>query len=272
MVVAISWYFIATQVVIPHYQGNVYRDNSFRFFDYMGSTHSEFLHTLLFRPWVPLLHVLSIQSAIYVVVMVAPVVWGLTWRHLGPLVGAIPCVVVNLISNDASFRSPLTHYAWPIVPFVFLAVIATLAAGDGWFKSGRPIVYWVSALVLIGLVARARTLDFAQSIAGATGNERRKVLAMIDDDGGVLTTHQTASHLSHREIIQFIFDNPKFVALRLPPEEKIDWVFVDLREDSIVSIKPYAMELLKKYEADSHFRMIYDNDDLYLFHRIAPGT
>jgi len=272
MAVAIPWYFIATQIVVPHCAGDNFHDNMFRFFDYMGASQSEFLHTLVFRPWVPLIHILSVQTAFYVVVMGAPVIWGLSWRRLGPLVAAMPCVVVNLLSNDAAFRGPFEHYSWPVVPFVFLAVIATLGAGEGWFKSGRPIVGWTVALVLIGLVARAHQLDFAQSAAGATGTERRKVLAMIDDGGGVLTTHQTAAHLSHRKVIQFIFYAPKNPALRFPPADQIDWMFIDFHEDSIINIQPHGTELLEKYRADPHFRLIYHNGDLYLFHRIAPGV
>jgi uncharacterized membrane protein len=272
MAVAIPWYFIATQIVVPYYAGNNFHDNMFRFFDYMGATQSEFLHTLVFRPWVPVIHILSVQTAFYVVVMVAPVIWGLSWRGLGPLVGAIPCVAINMLSNFPGFRSPFEHYSWPVVPFVFLAVIATLGAGGGWFKSGRAVIGWTMALVLIGLVARARQLDIAQFTAGATGTERRKVLAMIDDGGGVLTTHQTAAHLSHRKVIQFIFYNPPDATLRLPPADQIDWVFIDLHEDSIISIQPHGTEVLDKYRADPHFRLIYQSGDLYLFHRIAPGA
>jgi uncharacterized membrane protein len=246
--------------------------NMYRFFSYMGSNQNEILRTLVFRPWVPLLHVLSIPTAFYILVMVAPVIWGLSWRHLGPLVGAIPCLAINFLSNVDEFRSPFTHYSWPVVPFVFLAVIATLAAGRGWFHSGRAIILWTMSLVLIGLVARARELDFAQAAAGATGTERRKALAMITDDGGVIATHQTATHLSHRKIIQYIFYYPANYTLRYPPTDKIDWVLIDFHEDSIVVIQPHATELMAKYQADPHFRLIYHSGDLYLFHRISPGA
>jgi uncharacterized membrane protein len=272
MALAIPWYFIATRIVIPHYTANSPHSNMYRFLDYMGSNQNEILQTLVVHPLVPLAHLLSLKTAFYFLIMIAPVIWGLSWRHLGPLIGAIPCLAINLLSNVDAFRSPFEHYSWPVVPFIFLAVISALAAGAGWFKSSWAIIAWTMVLVVIGVAARAREFDVDQAVAGATGTERRKALAMINDDGGVLTTHQIATHLSHRKVIQFIFYAPGNQILTLPPPEQIDWVLFDFHEDSIAAIEPHATELMNQYQADPHFRQIYHSGDIYLFHRIAPGA
>ena len=62
------------------------------------------------------------------------------------LLPAIPAVVVNLAADPETMQSALTgHYAWPVLPWMFIAA----AAGTIWLarRSRRLVLIWVGVLV-----------------------------------------------------------------------------------------------------------------------------
>ncbi len=265
---SVVWYPIATKLAMPYF-GHGHYNNGFRFFSYMGDTPGQILHTMLLRPQVPLKWLASPKTVIYVMAIFVPVFWGLSKRSIAPILCAAPCIAINLLSKSQAFRNPFFHYSWPVVPFIFLGVIAAVAHGEGIFKRARPVIIWSAVLVLIGGVLRVHEVSGKQLRAGASGDEKRRLLAMIDDQGGVLATHQTAPHLTHRKVIQFVYDNTDPV-FKMPPDSEIEWVLLDFDEDSILSVEPFAAEILQKYQKSADFHEIYQHGALHLFRRSGP--
>ena len=76
LVISAVWFVIATRILIP-IVGQGHQFNGYRFFAYLGKTPGEILRTILLHPLIPLRFVLSKASAIYLIVLFAPVWWGL---------------------------------------------------------------------------------------------------------------------------------------------------------------------------------------------------
>ncbi len=260
-----AWFVIATTVIIPHF-GHGHQPDSARFFSYMGHSQSEILRTMLLRPWIPVRMILQGPWVVYLGTIIVPVMWALSPKKLSPLLCAIPCILLILLSTKDAFHSPFNHYSLPVVPFVFLTMIDSLAEKSGWFTRERSIVLWSVAILLIGLLVRLTQTEPKQVVTPTSSAEKRRMLAMVNDEGGVLASHQMVPYLAHRQVVQFIYGLSE-PTLRLPPDDQIDWVAMDFDEDSMRNAGKFAVDVLRKYESDPAFKQVYHSNALYLFHR-----
>lgn len=267
----VAWFFFATRWLIPHF-GQGHQFNPLRYLSHYGSTTGEVVKTLLLRPQVPLRFVASKGTVFYLAVIFVPVAWGLSPRRLAPLLGALPAMAVNLLSDRAELRYPFNQYSLTVVPFLFLAVVDTLASGRGWLRSPRAIGIWITCLAVAGVAARASRLNVGQAVAGATNAEKRRVMAMVSKDGGVLTTQHMMSHLSHRRVIGYVADPVNSPLYILPERDLIDEVLLDFAEDDMRNAGDFGRDLLASYERDPAFRLVYQHGSLYLFRRDGRPT
>lgn len=267
---SVVWFVVATKLVIPYFgQGN--QPDSTRFFSYMGESESQIMATMLLRPLVPLKALVDGPWLFYLAAIIVPVMWGLSPRRLSPLLCAIPCMLLILLSTKEEFHSPFHHYSLPVVPFVFLAMINSLPTKRAWFVRERYIVIWSVAIVLVGVIARIGRPEPKQVAVAPSDVEKRRLIAMVNDDGGVLASHQMVPHLAHRQVVQFIYGLSE-PTLRLPKDDQIDWVLMDFDEDSMRNAGKFAVDVLRKYQTDPQFKQLYQRGSLYLFHRDRTGT
>lgn len=262
--IAVLWFVIATKFVIPWF-GQGHQPDSARFYSYMGHSQAEVLRTMFLRPWVPLKVLLDTPSLLYLAAIFVPVIWGLSPTRLSPLLCALPCVLLIMLSTKEEFHSPSHHYSLPVVPFVFLALINSLVTKRRWLVPGKYIVIWSVAIVLAGIAARVGKAS-SKVIPVARDFDKRRLIAMVNDDGGVIASHQMVPHLAHRDVIQFIYGLSE-PTLSMPPDDRIDWVVMDFDEDSMRNAGKSAVDILRKYEADPDFKQVYHEGSLYLFHR-----
>ncbi len=88
LVAGIAWFLIATQVILPTF--NPQQITSLSRYGYLGASVSEIGRNLLFEPGRIFKVVLSLDNLKYLVLVFAPVIWGLSLKHLTALVPAIP--------------------------------------------------------------------------------------------------------------------------------------------------------------------------------------
>jgi uncharacterized membrane protein len=268
MVLSVVWFVAATRIIIP-FVGQGHQLNGYRFFGYLGKTPGEILRTILLHPLIPLRFVLSKASAIYLIVLFAPVWWGLRPRHLHPLLGALPCIAINLLSQEDNLHNPFFHYSLAIAPFVFLAVISALAARGAWLSRPWMVGAWLGLVILGGAFFRGAHALAEQSPQEPSRAERQALIDMVGETGGVLSTHQLTSHLMHREMAYYVFDPAYEPNMHLPPPSAFDWVLLDFHESSLIETGAFGREILRKYQANPKFIQLRGSEGLYLFHRIA---
>ncbi len=262
------WFVVLTRIVIPWF-GQGHQMDPYRFFTYLGKTPGRILQTILLHPLIPLRFICSKASAIYLGALILPVWWGLRPRYLAPLLGAFPCLAVNLLSQEAYLHDPFYHYSLAIAPFVFLAMIDALAAHAGWLSRPWMVGGWLALILFGGISLRGLHALSQRSPEEPSRAERQSFVDMVGDTGAVLSTHQLTSHLMHREMAYYVYDPAYEPAMHLPDPGDVDWVLLDFHESSLIESGDFGRAVLRQYQADPNFIQLRSADGLYLLHRIA---
>lgn len=261
LVVGLSWTLFAISLLIPHWKGGEHA--AFARYAYLGSSVSQSLHTLVSHPELVLAHIASVSSARYLVLVIGPVLWGLSARRLSPLLAAIPLFLLNMLPDYPMQRDLVHQYSLPILPFLWLSVVFGTATGKTLLSRPRDIlVFALAAFLLFGrygvYVKYLATLD--------TWNSTRHALATVPGEAPVLTDNFLAPHLSHRRFIQLISSDSS--PADLPPGTHLVFntrhPWPDTREA--------ALRLLHKIDSDADWELLYDQKGMFVYRKriMAP--
>ena len=253
----VAWFLIATQVIIPFFSGG--EAAAVGRYSYLGNSVLEIASNLVFKPGLILGKVISLDTLEYLGLLVLPVVWGLSPQHLTPLVSAIPTLVLNILSDKQVQRDLIHQYSLPVVPFLLLAVISTLAANRGWLRSRRAIILWS----LLAFLALAKYGYFGSRYLSSldTWQATREAKARIQTPGGVLTTNRIAAHLTHRRLIKFVDDlTPLSTDLT-----QFEYVLLNVRHPGGTGSPKFTANLVSQLKKAELFQLRYQRDDVYLF-------
>ncbi|MGA8896386.1 MAG: DUF2079 domain-containing protein [Planktothrix agardhii] len=122
----ITWFLIATQVMIPFYSGQEAAGVSR--YDYLGDSVLGVIFNTIIKPKLILGKLLSINTLVYLLEFSVAVIWWLNPQKFIVLVPAIPTLLLNILSIDPMQRSLIYQYSLPALPFLLLVMIETLAA------------------------------------------------------------------------------------------------------------------------------------------------
>lgn len=280
----VSWFIIATQALIPYFKdgkppGGVGR------YRYLGNSIPEILLSFLLRPELILGRLFSLKTLEYLLLLNLPIIWWLAPRYLTPLIAASPVFAMNILSDIDAQRDLIHQYSLPILPFLLMTVIYTIADGKCglWYwlwnlrKSQTDEAKNISTFVshrlpkfiiiwsCIGFLALAKYgyfwsiyLDYLDTWQAA-----RTAISLVQTKGGVLTTSEITPHLSHRQLIKIIVEEEN-----LPRDEALteyDYVLVNVRHPGWKSSQEYSTRLVDKLKVSSEFQLSYEQDDVYLF-------
>lgn len=259
LVSGIAWFLIATQGIIPFYGGwAASLGRHLPRYDYLGSSALEIAKNLLLKPGLILGQIFSLDTLEYLALLLAPVIWGLLPHHLTPLVGAIPTLAINILSDSPAQKNLVHHYSLPVLPFLLVAVISSLAGSRGWLRSGRVMIMWS----LVAFLALAKYGYFGSIYLNSldTWQATREAIALVQTKGAVLTTAEIAPHLTHRRLV-------KFTDVNSPPPNlaEFDYVLLNVRHPGWLSNQEFAASLAKQLENTQEFQLSYQRDDVYLF-------
>ncbi len=252
----ISWFIISTQLILPAFSGQ----EAFAVgrYSYLGDSILEIAINLVLKPGLILEKVFSLANLEYLILLTLPIVWGLSLASIKPLIPAIPCIALNLLADYQAQKDLVHQYSLPALPFLILAVIATLAAHQGWLQRPKHIICW--SLVAFLCLAKfthfgsiyLRTLD--------TWQATREAISQVQTSGGVLTTAAISPHLSHRQLIHFT------EASKPPADLKLyDYVLLNVRYPGWGSNQEFANSLVNQLKNQPEFKLSYQQDDVYLF-------
>lgn len=259
LIAGIASFVLTTQLIIPTFSGEeaaaIFR------YSYLGNSVLEIAKNLFLEPGRMFEVVLSFDNFKYLILVFAPVIWGLSLQNLAPLVPALPTLALNLLADYQPQKDIVAQYSLPIVPFLILAAIATLADGRGWLRSQRLIVLW-SLVFFFGL---ARWSYFFTKYLPTldTWQATRDAIALIQTKGGVYTTNEISPHLSHRTLIE------RMVTTEPHDLTKFEYVLLNTRHPGSNSSKEFATQLLEQLQKTPQFQMRYQRDDVYLFQKVV---
>lgn len=252
LIAGTTWFLVASLVIIPAFSGSEVA--AVGRYSYLGNSVLEIASNLLLKPELILERIFSLDTLEYLGLLILPVLWGISPQHLSPLVSAIPTLVLNILSEKHAQRDLIHQYSLPVLPFLLLAVISSLAAGKSWLRSRRAIILWS----LVAFLALAKYGYFwSRYLDLDNWQATRQAIAQVQE-GSVLTTHRIAPHLTHRRLIKFIDENP------ITAIAQFDYVLLNVRHPGVVRTSD-AAKLVNQLKNNQLFQLIYERDQVYLF-------
>ncbi|WP_206603112.1 DUF2079 domain-containing protein [Leptolyngbya ohadii] len=260
----VLWFLLTTQWIIPGLSGSEPAAIG-RYGILEGDSVLEMAVNLFLKPGVWLEKVFSIDTVRYLAIVLFPVIWNLSPRHMAPLVSTIPIVTLNILSANSMQRELYSQYSLPVLPFLLLSMIDTLAVGEGLVRQRRWILLWS----LIGFLWMGQwswfTWSYKKSIETWAAN--REAIALIPKhEGAVVTDDFLSPHLSHRPQI-FLF-TPRNTKSHL---KQADFFLFNLSHLNTKDMRERANKIFRRVKQDDRFELIYERDRVYLFKRQATG-
>lgn len=259
LITGISWFFIATQLIIPAFSNG--EAAAVERYAYLGNTVFEIVGNLILQPGIVLTKVFSVQTLGYLVLLAAPVIWGLAPRYLTPLVCAVPTLVLNILSDKSTQRDLIHQYSLPILPFLILVIIATVAADRAWLRR-RSLLIWTA----IAFLVLAKYSFFWSRYLRSVDNWSAtcEAIALVDTKGAVLTTHSIAPHLSHRPKIDFVDD----ISGHPGNFTTYNYILLNVRHPDGTRQPKFARGLVNEIKINPVFKLVYQRDEVYLFEKL----
>lgn len=265
-----GWFLVATQAVIPYFNQGREHAGIGRY-QYLGNSVFEIAINLILKPNLVLGRLFSLDTLEYLALSLLPVIWWLSPRQLTPLISAVPMLAMNILSDIPAQRDLIHQYSIPILPFLLVTVISSLAASNQQkgktifdrlpipnYPLPRVIVIWS----LIAFLALAKYGYFWTIYLNGidTLSATKEAISLVETKGSVLTSAQIAPHLAHRPVV-------KLTQADAPPANlaEFDYVLLNLRYPGWMSDRAFVENLITRLKNNPQFQLKYQQDDIYLF-------
>ncbi len=260
LIVGVAWFLLATQWIIPSLSGSEAAAVG-RYEALGGDSVLEVALNLFLKPHVLLSRLIYPGSLQYLALLFVPFLWGLSPRHLAPLVSTIPVILLNILSSNGGQRDLVHQYSLPLLPFFLVAVIDSLADGQGLLRQRRWIILW-ALVIFVSLAKYGRYYsEYAQNLD--TWQASQEAIALIPrHEGGVITDNWHGAQLSQREHI-FLFRGNATFKEDLP---KADYVLINVKhpwDDN----QEFTDRMFDRLKRRPDLQISYERDGVYLFTR-----
>ncbi|MDV3000865.1 MAG: hypothetical protein N5P05_002471 [Chroococcopsis gigantea SAG 12.99] len=253
------WFYIATEVIIPTLtQTDAAVQMADDRYQYLGNSVGEILTNLVFKPYLISAKIFSGANLEYLILLLIPAIWGLSPRHLSPLIAAAPALLLNLITDYAQQKNLPQQYSLPVLPFLILIAIDTIAANRHLIKKPKYIILWS----LVSFLALAKygyfTSIYLKNLD--TWQATRNAINEVKSDAGVFTNAAIAPHLTHRQEIKLAIDgaqNTDFNAF--------GYVILNRQHPGWSSSPQLIDEFINTLKKQVHFTLQSQEKDVFLF-------
>lgn len=116
-------------IVFPHFRNGAQSEYFLKYYGYLGSSFSDVLKTLLFKPWVAAAEVFRLEKMTYLVKLMLPFAFVHVLRPLY-LVPILPALGIALLSNAPFMYSANFHYEAEIYAWLFCSAILIAQDSD----------------------------------------------------------------------------------------------------------------------------------------------
>ncbi len=252
----ISWFIVATQLIFPIFKGGEHAALSR--YSYLGDSVLEVIVNLLIQPQILLGRIFSWDSLVYLILLLAPVIWGLSLRGLVCVLPTVPILVINILSDSALQRDLIHQYSLPVVPFLILALIHSVRSQKHWIQIRRYVLIWS----VIAFLALAKFGLFWTRYLSFTSNwtATRIAISEVSSQGSVLTNENIAAHLSHRPMVKLIFQVNDPAAI-----DQFHEVLINSQHPGWGTSAEAQDQLLEYLKGSDRFRLHSWRDGVYLF-------
>ncbi|MBL1209046.1 DUF2079 domain-containing protein [Geminocystis sp. GBBB08] len=254
------WFIIATQLLIPIFSGE--EAAAVSRYGFLGNSVAEIILNLVLKPQIILSYLLTGANLEYLLLLFIPVIPALAWQELTNLIPAIPAIFLNLLTDYQPQKDLIHQYSLPIIPFLILTVISSLANQKTWLSSSIKLRIWslITFLILAKYVYFFPNSLYLKNLF--TWQSTNEAINLIDKKASVLTASQIVPHLSHREIIYLATDD-----FRNEKIDDIDYILLNLAHPGFGSSKEKIKELIELLKFNNNFKLIHEKDNIFLFNK-----
>lgn len=256
--IGIAWFLIANKFIIPILSGR--EVTGVGRYDFLGDSLNEIILNLVYKPDIVLKHLLTLDNVKYLGLLSFPLVWGLSWRYLMPMVGALPSLGLNLLTTFAAQKDLNHQYSLTILPFLILSVLVALAHQKTWLRRPHEILAWsLTCFLLLGKVEYFVVRYFDEGFNTVWAS--REAITLVNKTESVLVPAHILPHVSHRfEPVRMISSGVE--KTDLTPYKNI---FIDLEFPTIHAAPETSPNLLVRLRDEPNFQLIFERENVFLF-------
>jgi uncharacterized membrane protein len=240
--------------VIPHYSAagvNPFADR----YAGVGGTPSGMAHKVFSDPGAFVHAVANGHKAGYLALLLVP---SLGLFLLEPLLflGALPDLVINLLSSNGNQTTLQFQYTAGIVPFV---VAASILGAARLMKGNRlhDLPLWV--LVAAAAVAIYSPIYLAAGDLRALGSPpvaaKKQAVSLIPNGVPVAASNQLAGHLSARRLVY-----------TFPAVGRARWIVVDVKDGTYIDDRGYK-RVIREYRASKAWRTLFSRNGVVVLRK-----
>ncbi len=207
LITGVAWFVIATKGIIPVFSGG--EAAAVGRYAFLGDSVGEIALNLVRRPDIMFSHLWTGTNLIYLLLLVAPVLWGIWGRSWHVMIPALPALFLNLVTDYYPQKDLAHQYSLPILPFLLLLVMTHWQQGSTWLK--RP--YWILLWSAVAFLALGKYTFFLGPYWQHWGevSALQQAVQLVPSGDRLLTAPHIAPHLSQRpELALAISDEAPF--------------------------------------------------------------
>ncbi|MGK7938590.1 MAG: DUF2079 domain-containing protein [Crocosphaera sp.] len=255
------WFIITTQLIIPQFSGDEVA--AVGRYSFLGDSVIEIITNLILQPNIILSRIFTLANLEYIILLFLPIIWGLNIHYLTPLVATIPAFALNLLTDYQPQKDLVHQYSIPILPFLLLSVIATLAAKKGLISQPKYIIIWsLIAFLALGKYGyfTSRYLEQIETLSAM-----REAVKLVPAEVKVLTSPQISPHLTHRPIIKLAIKDREPIDI-----EQFDYILLNTRYPAWENSQDTVNNLFEQLKNNENFKLEYERDGVILFTKYRP--
>ena len=257
----LAWFGFAALYLIPTFRGGHQMAGTWHY-ESLGTSLTEIALKVLTNPQIFLSRAVAGDRLFYYLLLILPIVLGLHWRKIGAIVPALPMLGLNILSDFPRQRDLIHQYSLPIIPFLFIWLIASLV-----YLNKRRQRRWLTKRILViwsvvAWLALAKYGYFWTRYAPLYSNVTavRGAVNLVEPDARVLTSGYIAPHLSHRSTLMLLGEAGN---AGRAVDKNLDAVLIAKQHLGLATSQQEAERTIKDL-LDSGFNLVYQQQDVFL--------
>ena len=260
-----GWFIFAALYLIPTFRGGHQMAGTWHY-ESLGTSLTEIGFKVLTNPQILLSRALMSDRLFYYLLLISPILIGLHWRKILTIIPALPMLGLNILADYPRQRDLIHQYALPIIPFLFIWLIASLV-----YLTRHRLRRWLSPrwLILWSAVAWLALAKYGyfwtrygplySNVAAVNG-----ALELVEDDARVLTSGYVAPHLSQRGMITLLGDDNNVERIA---QYDIDTVLIAKQHLGFDITLQAVKKTLNNLAESAQFELIYQQQDVFLWQK-----
>ncbi|MEL6927122.1 MAG: DUF2079 domain-containing protein [Cyanobacteria bacterium J06600_6] len=259
-----AWFIFAALYLIPTFRGGHQMAGTWHY-QSLGTSLTEIAVKVLTNPQIFLGRALMGDRLFYYLLLISPILLGLHWQKVLTVIPALPMLGLNILADYPRQRDLIHQYSLPIIPFLFIWLIASVAylTKHRWrsWLSPRWLILWS----IMAWFALAKYGYYWTRYAPLYSNIKavRGAVELVTPDARVLTSGYVAPHLSQREMITLLGNDNNVDRVA---KHQIDTVLIAKQHLGFGITAEAAAQTIRDL-SQSGFRLTYQQQDVWLLEK-----